>query len=339
MGAAARRGSPHLSTVIDYRRLNRLATTAILPLMFLTVAVAARHTGSAPAAAQSTPLPQEGVLVTANLRDDSLTFHDLQAGGATSTLQLPGPPHELATVGDRMYATLGRANALVELAPTAPGILRTLSLDGQPHGLAIDGSNLLVTLDTAAELLTVDHASLLVISQVPTGDTPHVVVSAGGDVYVAAARANQVTDVSGERTLETGDLPEGLAIVGPYLLTTDNQGGTLTIVRRGSFTVAGRLKVGGEPVRAVAIDDHRALVALNGAARVAVVDLVTQKVERELDVDARPDGLCMSPSGEYVAVASNAIGTLTIFRSSDWAHVGTIVGLPGLGSCLWLPGH
>jgi DNA-binding beta-propeller fold protein YncE len=324
--------------VIDYRRLNRLATTAILPLMFLTVAVAARHTGTTPPSQSVSPL-HEGVLVTANLRDDSLAFHDLQAGGATSTLQLPGPPHELATVGDRMYATLGRGNALVEVAPAAPGILRTLSLDGQPHGLATDGPNLLVTLDTAAELFTVDRESLSVRSQAPTGDTPHIVVAAGSDVYVAAARANQVTDIRHGRSLDTGDLPEGLAIVGPYLLTTDNQGGTLTIVRRDGFALAGRVTLGGEPVRAVALDDHRALVALNGAGRVAVVDLETQKVERESDVDARPDGLCVSPSGQYVGVASNAVGTVTIFRISDWARAGVISDGPGLGSCLWLPGH
>jgi len=279
------------------------------------------------------------VLVAANLREDSLTFHDLQSGGATRTLQLPGPPHELAYAGDRMYATLGRENLLVEVAPAAPGVLRTLSLDGQPHGLATDGPNLLVTLDTAAELLTVDRASLSVTSQSPTGDTPHIVAAIDGGVYVAAARQNQLTEVSSGRSLATGDLPEGLALVGPYLVSTDNQGGTLTIVRRDSFTLAGIVSVGGEPVRAVALDDHRAMVALNGAGRLAVVDLAAQKIERELTVDARPDGICVSPSGQYVAVASNALGTLTILKTSDWSRVGTIPGIAGLGSCLWLPGH
>lgn len=324
--------------MIDYRRLNRLATIAILPVMVVTVALASRHGSSTPPA-QPVEMPREGVLVAANLRDENLTFHDLQAGGATRILQLPGPPHELAFAGDRIYATLGRGDALVEVAPAAPGILRTLPLDGQPHGLAVDGPALLVTLDTAAELLTVDRASFSVTSRAPAGDTPHVVAVGDGDVYVAAARANQLSDVRSGRSLATGDLPEGLAIVGGYVVTTDNQGGTLTIARRDGFALAGHVTVGGEPVRAVAVDDHRALVALNGAARVDVVDLAAQKVERELDVDARPDGLCMSPSGEYVAVASNAVGTLAIFRISDWAHVGTIAGVPGLGSCLWLPGH
>ncbi len=323
--------------MIDYRRLNRLATLAILPIMAVAAAVVSR---------QSTPLlstpavemPREGVLVVANLREDNLTFHDLQAGG-TSTLQLLGPPHELAFAGDRLYATLGRGNALVEVAPAAPGILRTLPLDGQPHGLAVDGPNLLVTLDTAAELLTVDRASLSVTSQAPTGDTPHVVAAGDASVYVAAARANQLSDVHSGRSLATGDLPEGLAIAGGYLVTTDNKGGTLTVARRDGLVPIGSVRVGGEPVRAVALDDHRLLVALNGAARIAVVDLAALKLEREIPVDARPDGICLSPSGLYVAVASNAAGTLTIFRTSDWARAGTVQGTVGLGSCLWLPGH
>ncbi len=324
--------------MIDYHRLNRLATLAILPLMFLTVAVAARH-GTSTSPPQTAVLAPEGVLVAANLRDDSLTFHDLAANGATTTLQLPGPPHELVSVGDLIYATLGRGNLLVEIAPSAPGILRTLPLEGQPHGLATDGTDLLVTLDTSEELLTVDEATLAVISRVTTGDTPHVVVSDGTNVYVAAARQDELTEVSADRSVTTGALPEGLAIVGDYLLTTDNQAGTLTVVRRSDFALMGRIAVGGEPVRAVALDDHRALVALNGTGRIAVVDVAKQKVERELDVDARPDGICISPSGQFVAVASNAVGTLTIFRTTDWARAGVIPGTAGLGSCLWLPGR
>lgn len=324
--------------MIDYRRLNRLATTAILPLMFLTVAVAAGRSGGNPSSNTDT-LPHEGVVVAANLRDDSLTFHDLGEGGATSTLVLPGPPHELAVAGDRLYATLGRGNLLVEVAPLAPGILRTLSLDGQPHGLATEGTNLLVTLDTAAQLVTIDRASFSVILRSPTADTPHTVAAIDGDVYVAAARANQLTDIGSGRALSTGELPESVAIVGPYLVTADNVGGTLTIVRRDSFILIGRVKIGGEPVRAVALDDHRALVALNSAGRVAVVDLTALTVEREITTDARPDGLCVSPSGQYVAVASNALGTLTILRTSDWSRAATVAGVPGLGSCLWLPGH
>jgi hypothetical protein len=62
-------------------------------------------------------------------------------------------------------------------------------------------------------------------------------------------------------------------------------------------------------------------------------------VERRISVLGHLDGLCLSPSGAYVAVSSNEAGQVQIFRRSDWALAGTVDAGDGPGACTWLSGH
>ena len=56
--------------------------------------------------------------------------------------------------------------------------------------------------------------------------------------------------------------------------------------------------------------------------------------EKTLD---RPDGLCIDPSGEYLAVTSNAMDAAVVFQLKDWRIAITVATGDGPGSCLWLP--
>lgn len=319
--------------MIPYRRLNRIATIAILPIMIVTIVVVSRSVGDAgPAHA---PMPVEGTLVVANLRDESLAFIPLRDPGGARTLQLPGPPHELAIAEGRLYITLGRGGAVVEVDPAAPGVLRSLRLDGEPHGLAVDGVSLLVSLDKAASLVTVDRAAMAEVTRTSSGPTPHMVVAAGGDIYLAAAGADRLDAPRTGWSAPTGAGPEGLAVAGPYVVTANATGGTLTVVRRDG-TGAATFPVGVQPVRVVPLDEQRVVVSLEAAGKVAVVNLATHRIERTVAVGGRPDGICISPSRSYVAVVSNATASVTVFRLADWAVAGTVRTGEGPGSCLWL---
>ncbi|MCC6382396.1 MAG: hypothetical protein IT304_07790 [Dehalococcoidia bacterium] len=319
-------------------RLNRVAMLAILPVMALTVGLAAGalgHTGRAPA-------PATGRLVVANLRTETLAVHRLGEGSPPSLLALPGPPHELAFAGGRLYATLGRANTVVEVEPGAPGILRLLRLDGAPHGLAVaaDGS-VLVGLDIADLLVTVDRASFAEVARAPTGSIPHAVAAAGGETYVAGAGDGslRLLGYPSPAAAGTGALPESVAVVGAYVVTADAGSGSVSVFARRTLAPLGRLVVGGHPVRVLALDDSRAAVALNDAATVAVVDVSRLRVVRRLVVDPHPDGLCLSPDGRSLAVVSNETGATQVFEVVSWRRTGNLAGEAGGGACAWLPGH
>ena len=324
--------------MIQLSRINRIASLAIVPLMALAIVVGVQFAGDSSKAAA---MPTAGTLVVAQLRGDALVFFDLSGSAGTQTLALPGPPHEFAASDGKLYLTLGRANALVELQTAVPAIRRIYSLAGEPNGIAVDGGDLLVTLDKGNALVRVDRATLSERSRVLTGETPHNVALAGGIAYVTDARDNALRAVelaAGTAvTSPTGVLPESVAVVGGFVVTADADGNTITIIRRDGFTTVGSMRMDGRPVRVIALDDTHVAVALNVAGEVAIVDVAQHATEKRISTLGHPDGMCLSPDGQYLAVASNETGAVQLFRRSDWALAGALQVGGGPGACTWLP--
>lgn len=318
---------------ITPRQLNRLAALSVLPLMVVAILVGTRAGGG-----ERLPdeLPREGALVVANLRAASLTVHRLDTPGVT-TLALPGAPHELAVIDGRVYATLPRANRLLEIEPRAPAVLRSLDLDGAPHGLAPRAAELLVALDSSGEVARVDLRSFAAMERFPVGDTPHaLVVAPGGEVFVALARENRVVETGSGWSAPTGALPESVAIAGRTLVTADAISGTLSLFDLPGGEARGRLAVGGQPVRVLALDERRVAVALVDTAEVVIVDTHGARVERRLRVATRPDGLCLSPSGRFLAVVTNDQDAVTVYRIADWRRLVALATGDGPGACAWV---
>lgn len=316
---------------LPLHRMNKIASAAILPLMVLAIVAFS----NAAAKGGVVAVPVEGTLVVANLRLESLTIHDLRGGGAKEIV-VPGPPHELAWAGGRIHAALGRANLLAEVDLSGPSLPRLTPVDGTPHGIAVSGEQLLVTQDTAGRVTTFDRASLAPLGSAATGDTPHSVAVAGANVFVTDSRDGRLRQVPSGATLPTGAMPESVAVVGAFVVTADNVGGTLSIFSLEPFALVGTVRLGGGPVRVVPLDDRRVMVALNASGEVAVVDVKARKVERRIRVAERPDGLCLSPDGTFVAVVSNAAGVVQFFRVEDGRRAGSIAAGDGAGACAWI---
>lgn len=319
------------------RRVNQFASLAVLPVMLLAILAFSRQAQRQP---NTTP-PSEGLLLVAGLRTDQLTLLDL-ARHTSASLALPAAPHELAAIGNRLYATLTRADLLAEIDPHAPGLLRLLSLHGRPHGLAATPSSsvLYITLGDANTLVAVDASSLRELDRWPTGQTPHAVAIAEGLPYLAAARSDRVETVrpTGGTTAPAGRLPETITALPDAIVAASYLDGNLHIYRPVTLQPHATLHLGGGPVRVIPLDHHTVAVALQQADQVAIVDLAEAKILRLLDVPSRPDGLCPSPSGAYLAVASNGDNTVTIFQTSDWRTAARLHVPQGPGACLWLPG-
>jgi DNA-binding beta-propeller fold protein YncE len=114
--------------------------------------------------------------------------------------------------------------------------------------------------------------------------------------------------------------------------------GLLHAYRPDTLDPLATIPLGGGPVRVAPLADQAVAVALQETNRVAIVDLAAGKVVRLLDVPSRPDGLCRSPSGAYLAVASNGAGTVTVFETRTWRIAARLAVPEGPGACLWLPG-
>lgn len=313
--------------------MGKIASMATLPLMAVVILLAARAVGTT--ARDRTP-PAEGILVVANLRDESLTFHDLAGETGTRTLAVPGPPHEMVSRGGRVYATLGRGNAVAEVDPYAPGILRTMELPGEPHGIAADGESLLITLDKANAVVVTDIATLAEVDRRPTGEAPHAIAVAGTEAYIAVTRENRIEAQRADgAAASTGGLPESIAVTDRYVATANAADGTLSVFRRDDLRLVGNVTLGGAPVRVVALDSERVAVALNSKAEALVVNMERMRIERRVKVGARPDGLCLSPAGTFIAVVSNADNLARVYRLPEWTPVLALVTGEGPGACLW----
>jgi len=324
--------------VLKPKTVNRLAILGILPMMVLAI-MAATRTGTA----ESLPVeaPREGLLVVANLRDESITVHALGGDGESHALALPGAPHELVAIDGRVYATLPRSELLLEIDPRAPGVLRSLRAGPMVHGMAlVDDSTLIATLDDAREATTIDRETFAIDASFETGDTPHNVAVLGGQYFVTDARdgvLRRIDPGTGDAaTVPAGTLPESITAAGPWIAVADAIGGSLRW-----FTVdlelVGATYLGGGPVRVIPVGQDRVAVALNTRGEVAIVSLVTGQIERRFKVAGRPDGLCLSPSGRFLAVASNEYDSVNVFRVEDWKLMVTLEAGDGPGACAWLP--
>lgn len=322
------------------RRMNQVATLAAVPLLVLGAILASRA-DVRPAAEPAPPPAGEGLLVVANLQSWDLTIHALaRAQNPPRTLKLPGPPHEIAVLGNRIYVTLGRADLVVEVDPFVPAILRTVSLPGHPHGIAIDAGGIHVTLDEADQLVTLDWSTLKEIRRTRTGATPHAVATLHGTRYVTDSRDGRLRriDDTGARTVSAGVLPESIVAAGQRLFVADAAGDAVRVFDAATLESIAVVPVTGHPVR-VAISGDRLLVARNHAASLAVLDLATLTVEAAVDVSAFPDGICSSPSGRLIAVPSNTRGSVTLVDSSNWTALGSLQAGGAPGACAWLPGN
>lgn len=199
---------------------------------------------------------------------------------------------------------------------------------------------MLVTLDRAKTLVRVRLTDFAESGRAATGDTPHTVAADGDAAWVTDARDNRLRRIAADGTVtvaETGALPESVAVSGEYVVTADAEGGTVSVFHRSDLSLVKRISLGGRPSRVVATGASQIAVALNGGSHVAVIDMEALRVERRVPVLAMPDGICVSPSGAYAAVVSNATDSIQYFSLPDWRAAGFRAAGDGPGSCVWLP--
>lgn len=324
--------------VLSPKTINRLAVMGILPMMVLSI-LAGRTSGGA-SSSEPPELPREGTLVIANLRSEALTIHDLGGNGEPHTLALQGAPHELVATADRVYATIPPEETIVEIDPKAPGVLRSMAAGPMVHGLALEDSDTLVaTVDGAKSVLTIDRTTLTTTSTNATGDTPHTVAVLDGAYYITDSRDGALrridTATRATTTVSAGVLPESVTIAGERIAIADAASGQISWFSP-DLELLGRITVGGTPVRVITLDEERIIVSLNSDTHIAVLNLRTGEIERRIKVAGHPDGLCLSPYGRFLAIASNQYDSVSVFRTTDWKLMVTLEAGDGPGSCVWL---
>ncbi len=316
--------------------LNKLATAAIIPLVAVGFFVALQGAGSEPSGKTFVP---EGELILANLRDESLTFFDFQRGESVD-VALAGPPHELLAIEGKLFVSMGRKDLVAEVDIASRSVQRYLILDGGPHGLATDGDNLYVSLNDKDEIVVLDLATLAESGRMETGATPHIIARYGSTIFATNSGDGTVSAIAGENTLTvpTGAVPESLTVVDQSFLAVANSADdTLSILGLPGMSPVADYAIGGRPVRVVPYG-YLLLVARSRLGDVAVLDPVTGELQAAVGIGQLTDGICVSPSGAWVAAASNGDNRLRIIDTESWRRSMDYDTGDGPGSCLWLAG-
>ncbi|MDD9375701.1 YncE family protein [Streptomyces sp. ZAF1911] len=198
--------------------------------------------------------------------------------------------------------------------------------------VANGGSDRLAMINTADNTVTGTFA----VSTEPNADPNGVAVSPDGRrVYVANALANTMAIVfpadDSFLSVDVGNNPTAVAVSadGSRAYVTNQSDGSLSVINTVDVPVSvTTFDVGNNPQDlALAVNGTKAYIAIRPSfdvGAVAVVDTVTNTVERTIPVGSFPQGVAANPDGTRVYVTNFGDGTVSVIDTANDTVVGTI---------------
>jgi DNA-binding beta-propeller fold protein YncE len=187
----------------------------------------------------------------------------------------------------------------------------------------------------ASEIVVVDVHAGAVVRVIHGVDQVHgvLVVPDRRRVYATATGANTMLtfdEDTGARLAQapTGDYPDGLAYdpVHATIWTTNESGGSETVVDAGSGSVRGTVQLGGEAGNVVYDPSGRQILAdVQTRNEVAVIDPATLTVTRRIPLPGcdHPHGLALDIDHRLAFVACDGNAALLTIDTSTWTIQGT----------------
>lgn len=319
------------------------------------VLLAACASGGSKSAAP-TVAPLHGLIVAANMNDNTASIIDPGSKRTIATLPTGTGPHEVAVSHNGRLAVVsnygvrgapGNSLTVINLASTPPAVLRTIDLGNyrNPHGSAFlpGDSSVLVTSQGTQEVIIVNVTHGLVTAAIPTQHgLPHMLAltADGHTAYTGNMNDGTVSELDIPRLRFVRAFPaaprdEGIAVTprGDQVWVGSNTAKTVSIIPTASGTVADTIGGFGLPYRmAITPDGHTAIITDPPRGVVRFVNVAT-RVERgqlvvpptgilpsaEFPGSPCPEGLVITPDGLTVYVAlqgSNSVAAIDIATRS-----------------------
>lgn len=194
----------------------------------------------------------------------------------------------------------------------------------------------LVTTELRGQLVVLRLPGGRVLRRITVAPDPKTVAAApGGPVAVVSPGSGAVTVLSRGlrrvRVFHQFRSPQLAAFTpdGEYLLVTDAEAGTVTVIELADMKLVGSVAVGaGAHHLAVSPDDRRVWVALGEtASTIVVVDIAQRnhpRVVRRLHPALAVHDLAFSPDGRSVWVSSATAPVVSVFRAGDGRLLSTV---------------
>lgn len=284
-----------------------------------------------------------GTIVTANERDNSLSFIDWP-GRQEVKVAVPIAPHNVqvsadgklilavgAGIGGDGHAAHGTTGHLVFVDPTQakPTIVGTIVLPGHPAHVVTDLQSrfAFVTDADANAVVVIDLSTKTIAGTIAVGKYPHGLRTSpdGREIYVANMRdaSVSVVDVAarkqvarinvGRGPVQVGFTPDGkLAVVS---LNSENAVAIIDTVQR---AVTSKRPVGRGPVQVFSSADGKIIYVANQGSekrpdsRLALVPLSGTAKTSFIEAGAGAHGVSVSDDGSLITVTNTYAGTVSV---------------------------
>ncbi len=285
-------------------------------------------------------LTLHGIVVVANMNDNTATVIDLATQRTIATLPTGAGPHEVAISHNGRWAVVsnygpqkepGHTLTVIDLQPRVPVVVRTIDLGAdnkRPHGSAFlpGDTTLLVTVQTAQAVMVVNVPRGTVDATIPThGRTTHMVAltADGRHAYTSNVADGTVSelDIAGRafvRSFPVAPMVEGIGVTpnGAEVWVGSDSVKTVSVVPTSASTVATTVSDFGFPYRiAMTPDGRTAVVSDPGRGELRFMDVAKHTELGRVTIPATdvvstaefpkspcPEGLSMAPDGKTVFV-------------------------------------
>jgi DNA-binding beta-propeller fold protein YncE len=281
-------------------------------------------------------------LIMIDKRGGLVRFFDPVSLAETSSLQLSGPPHELAIspdhgtayvplYGDGVYGRNphpGHEIVMIDLATHEVSGVIDVAPYQAPHGLQVDNAGTLyATCDLSRKLLIIDPKTRRIEAAIDTEGTGHwsAVLPDGSKAYVANKNDRDfvsVIDLKARKMIGRIPMPNGTQGItaapdGKRVIAIDFAQPRFYVIDTESDAIVDTVAVDRNstgPFRARFSPDGVTLITVNAADSVANVfdGRNLAKMQSVLDVGRQPFGIAYAPDGDTVLVSNHGDGTISV---------------------------
>lgn len=317
--------------------------------------------GSVPAAAADpNNITGSNGLIMIDKRGGFVRFFDPVSLQEVSSLQLDGPPHELAISPDHRTAYIplygdgvyGRNEhpdhriVMIDLEQRRVAGTIDVAPYQAPHGLQVDNHGMLyASCDLSRKLLVIDPRSRTIQAAIDTEGTGHwaVVLPDGSKAYVANKNDRPFVSVIDLRARKmTGQIPmpngtQGIAASpdGTRVLAIDFSEPYFVEIDTATDQVVRRIAVNANsigPFRARYSPGGRTLITVNHVDSIANIfdgrDL--EKPQRTVKVGPQAFGIAYAPDGNTALVSNHGDGTISVIDLKDGKVTSTFAAGTGI---------
>ena len=253
--------------------------------------------------------PDEKSLIVANALSDTLTFIDPKTAEVQRTIRGIIDPYHLRFSPDmKWFVTAANRLNHIDIYRWDGNditLVKRIATSKTPSHLWIDSKSTTVysTMQDSNELVAIDLAAQTIKWRIPTGAVPADVYGTADDRYVLVALTGgdsvQVFDVSGKeprlsKTIKTALGAHAFRAMGDkrHLLVSNRVANTISKVDLQTMEVVDTFAApGGPDCMDISRDGKQILVTSRWSKKLTVIDVVTRKVVKQVNVGRSPHGV------------------------------------------------